>query len=88
MRKFIIEEILSFINSFDNRKPGKSGRKLTAFALMLCVAWLHYKYVTNETASTFLLYDLCGIFLLLGIVTAQNIINLKNGGSDEAKTNS
>jgi len=73
-------KILNYIfASFDNSKEGASARKLTAFALMFCVAYLHYKFVDLATAVSFLIVDLCGVFLLLGIITAEQVIKLKNG---------
>jgi hypothetical protein len=74
-------------NSFFNNKEGFSARKLTAFSLMVCVAWLHYSHVTDANADTFLMYDLIAIFLLLGVITAQNIIHFKNGNPTETTLN-
>ena len=73
-------------NSFFNNKEGFSARKLSGFALMVCVFYLHYKYVDTTNAFDFLVADLCAIMLLLGIVTAQNIIELKNGKTNEQPT--
>ena len=69
-------------NSFFNSKVGMSARKLTAFALMVCVGFIHLRYVDTGNAFEVLVADLCFIALLLGIVTAQNIIELKNGSHD------
>ena len=70
--------------SFDAQaKGGMSGRKVTAFVLTYCVHWLHTKYATTETATTFLMYDLIGIALLLGIVTVEQLIRAKNGSKGE-----
>lgn len=66
-------------DSFFNSREGFSARKLTAFALMILVTYLHYKYVDIGNSFDFLVADLCAIMLLLGIVTAQNIIEFKNG---------
>jgi hypothetical protein len=74
--KEIINKILS---SFDNSSEGFSARKLTAFSLMVCIAYVHYKYVNESTAIEALITDLCGVLIALGIVTAEQIINLKNG---------
>ncbi len=70
---------INIYNSYFNNRDGFSARKLTAFALTVCVFYLHYKYVDTTNAHDFLVADLCAIMLLLGIVTAQNIIELKNG---------
>ena len=65
--------------SFDNTKDGLSARKLTAFALMLCIGYIHYKFVDSANSMEALIIDLCGVLIALGIVTAEQIINLKNG---------
>ncbi len=71
--------ITNILNSFKNDKDGFSARKLTAFALMGCIMYIHKYYVTAENATEVLIIDLCGVLIALGIVTAQNIIELKNG---------
>lgn len=71
------------INSFDNENAGFSARKLTAFALVLCIYYIHYKYVNESIAIEALIIDLCGVLIALGIVTAEQVIKLKNGGNNE-----
>ena len=71
--------IANILNSFKNDKDGFSARKLTAFALMGCIMYIHKYYVTAENATEVLIIDLCGVLIALGIVTAQNIIELRNG---------
>lgn len=78
MKNGILKAFKWLLSSFDNSTPGASSRKLSAFALMVCVAYLHLKYVTNSNAFDFLVADLCAIFLFLGIVTVQNIIDLRH----------
>src|SRR5690606_2680877 len=77
MKKAIVTLIRWLLSSFDNRTPGASGRKLTACALMVCVFYLHYAYVTPKNAVEFLIADLSTISSMLGIVTAQNIIDFR-----------
>jgi hypothetical protein len=71
--------IIGFLHTFTNNRKGNSARKTTAFALMVCVGWVHYGYLSIETATTILLIDLSFVCLLLGIVTAQNLLELKFG---------
>lgn len=71
--------ITNILNSFKNDKDGFSARKLTAFALMGCIMYIHKYYVTEGNATEVLIIDLCGVLIALGIVTAQNIIELRNG---------
>lgn len=66
--------------SFESGPHGASARKLTAFACILFAGYCH-QFITKETASTFLVIDLSGNLVALGIVTMQQIIRLKNGGS-------
>jgi hypothetical protein len=67
------------LQSFSNSKDGKSARKLTAFALMVCVAYIHYKFVNFENAVEVLLIDLGAVLLLLSVVTVQNLVELRMG---------
>jgi hypothetical protein len=71
------------VNSFDNENAGFSARKLTAFALVLCIYYIHYKYVNESIAIEALIVDLCGVLISLGIITAEQVIKLKNGGNNE-----
>ena len=69
----------NLIGSFDTVKEnGFSARKLSAFALMICVAFVHFKWVNHENVAEVLIIDLCGVLILLGLVTAQNVLDYKN----------
>jgi hypothetical protein len=71
--------INNLIGSFDTVKEnGFSARKLSAFALMVCVAFVHFKWVNHENVAEVLIIDLCGVLILLGLVTAQNVLDYKN----------
>ena len=70
------------INSFDNENSGFSARKLTAFSLMVCVAYIHYKFIDTSTAINAQIVDLCAILVLLGIITIEQVIKLKNGNNN------
>lgn len=76
----IINNILA---SFNNYEKGFSARKLTAFSLMICIAYIHYKFVDTSIAIEALIIDLSGVLISLGIVTAEQVIKLKNGGNNE-----
>jgi hypothetical protein len=75
----------NLIKSFTTEKGGFAARKLTAFALMVCVAYIHFKYVDITIAVEVLIVDLAAVLLCLGLVTASNIIELKNGKNNETK---
>lgn len=71
--------INSILASFENNNNGYSGRKLTAFGLMSLIVFIHYTQLNADNATEFLIIDLCGVFLSLGLVTFGQIIELKNG---------
>ena len=71
--------------SFRNEPGGASARKLTAFAFMLCVAWVHLKWVNHENAIAALIIDVSAALLSLSIVTAENLIRLRHGGKGGAE---
>jgi hypothetical protein len=71
--------------SFSNEPGGASARKLTAFAFMLCVAWVHLKWVNHENAIAALVIDVSAALLSLSIVTAENLIRLRHGGKGGAE---
>lgn len=77
--KKIIENL---INSLNNTDSGFSARKLTAFSLMILIAYVHYKYVDLSNAIEAILIDLGGVLLLLGIITFEQILKFKNGNSN------
>jgi hypothetical protein len=82
--KKLINDILA---SFNNYEQGASARKLTAFALMILIAYSHVKFVDLTNVVEVLIIDLSGVLLCLGLVSFEQIIKLKNGGSADA-TNS
>ena len=75
----------NLIKSFTTEKGGFAARKLTAFALMILIAYSHFKYVDLTNVVEVLIIDLSGVLLCLGLVTASNIIELKNGKNNETK---
>ena len=74
--KMMIKNILA---SFDNHERGFSARKLSAFVLMCCIVYIHYKWVNHDNVAEVLIIDLCGVLLLLGLITFEQIIKFKNG---------
>ncbi len=73
----------NLLKSFNTEKGGFAARKLTAFALMICIAYIHFKFVDITIAVEVLIVDLSGVLLCLGLVTASNIIELKNGPKND-----
>ena len=73
----------NLVKSFTTEKGGFAARKLTAFALMVLIAYCHYKYVDNTNVIETIIIDLSGVLLCLGLVTASNIIELKNGSKKD-----
>lgn len=71
------------IGSFTNVRGDKfSARKLTAFAFVVMIAYVHKFALTADNAHYFLLADMSGALLCLGLVTAANLIEFKNGKQD------
>ena len=77
--------INNLINSLNNTDSGFSARKLTAFALMVLIAYIHYKYVDLSNAIEAILIDLAGVLLLLGIITFEQVIRFKQGSNSAPK---
>ena len=73
-------------DSLENNSKGFSLRKLFALFLMMLIVYLDIRYCAGvmESFNTVLLIHITGVFLLLGIVTVQQIIDFKNG-KDENK---
>jgi len=83
--KPIKDFLLGFLYTFSNDKRGNSARKTTAFALMVCVGWIHWNYINFDNSISALLIDLAFVGLLFGIVHADDIRTIlgKNKKSDE-----
>jgi hypothetical protein len=67
------------LRSFDAGPGGLSARKLTSFSINVVTLYLHFRWVDHENVVEVLIIDACFVSLLLGIVTAEQIIKLKNG---------
>lgn len=77
--------ITNLFASFNNQEGGFSARKLTSFALMILIAYVHYKYVDLSNAIEAILIDLAGVLLLLGIITFEQVIRFKQGSQTTPK---
>lgn len=84
-----------FINSFKVNTAGLSGRKLTAFNIVIQIDLLHLSYYyslykkQSWAAVIFtevLIIDFCAVAILLGLVTFQQITEFKNGISKSTTT--
>lgn len=76
----------NLINSFTTEKGGFAARKLTAFAFMVCIAYVHYSALTIENVEVFLWVDLCGVMLCLGLVTAAHLVEIRTGNKQTNNT--
>ena len=74
-----------FLASFDNANVGASARKLTAFALMICIGYIHLKYIDSTNCIHALIIDLLGVGFMLGLVTFSQLIQFKNGKDNTDK---
>jgi hypothetical protein len=79
------EHLNKILRSFDSGKGGFSARKLTAFSMNAVMIYLHFRWVDHDNIVSVLIVDASFIALLLGIVTAEQIIALRNG--DRSETN-
>lgn len=79
-----MRELLNkILRSFDSGPGGLSARKLTSFSINMVMIYLHLRWVDHENVVEVLIVDCCFVALLLGIVTAEQIIKLKNGAAEE-----
>ena len=75
------------IGSLDNKKnSGFSARKISVLVVMVCVIFIHLSWLKHaflredsEYIIEILTIDSLFVLLLLGIVTMEQITNLKNG---------
>lgn len=74
------------LKSFDNSKDGWSGRKLSAFAGVAVSSYITFKYIEPQYLIEAIMVWLCFSLLCLGIVTIEQIVKLKNGGSSTDTT--
>lgn len=79
--KQILNNLLA---SLDVHTKGFSSRKLTAMWAVLVAAAVTYMLPTEARLHALYSWQLLAL-LCLGIVTVQQIINFKNGNSDESK---
>lgn len=82
----ILNFIKKLIASFDNTKDGFSGRKLSSFAAVCVCVYLSNKYCDRDNLGEILMIWLAFASLCLGLVTMQQVIDLKNSKSTYSKT--
>jgi hypothetical protein len=70
-------------NSLKTDKGGFSFRKIMSGFVILMAIWLHYQFASIETVVSILVVDYTFIALLIGLVTASQIIELKKGEKSE-----
>jgi len=83
--KDLITIITKIIDSFDLTKKGWSARKLTAFAITLCVIAIHIKWIAMGDFSqleTVFLIDYGFIAALFGMTTYSNLSNNKGSSNN------
>lgn len=80
-----MDVLTDLYNSFFNNKAGLSGRRLTAFVLIVMVVTGDvFYFMTAETAFMSVLIDwiivhLCGAGFFLGLLKIDDLIELKSG---------
>ena len=79
MKNFIKNFIKDLVNSLNTQPTGFSARKLTAIVTMMCVIFLHIKYIDKTNVLSALEYDMMFVSLLFGIVTFDQLYKFKSG---------
>ena len=82
MKKFI-NDILA---SFKANKEGYAARKLSAFVAVVTAIVLSFEYTDVTVVTTIVSIWLIFALLLLGIVTFQEVLQLKNGTLSSSST--
>jgi len=82
MKKFI-NDILA---SFKANKEGYAARKLSAFVAVVTAIVLSFEYTDVTVVTSIVSIWLIFALLLLGIVTFQEVLQLKNGTSSSSST--
>jgi len=77
--------ITKLFASLDNTSLGYSGRKLTALFSIIVAAYITYTLPTEAKLHALYAWQILAL-LCLGIVTVEQIIKFKNGGSSEKPT--
>jgi len=71
---FVINALNYLFGALDTKPNSASLRKLVAVWTMILVTIAHSKFVSTTTIDTILMIDYLFIAILLGLVTAENII--------------
>jgi apolipoprotein N-acyltransferase len=86
------ELLIKLQSAFDTHSKGFSARKLTAFAIVLCVfvahiAWIKSAFIKEDFSllEGILIIDYSFIGGLLGLTTYESLKKQGNGNSDEPK---
>jgi len=84
--KFIVDIFSSWINSFNNDKGGFSARKEAAFGAWVISTIVTLKYTTPENLEGVLTLWLLYSLLCLGIITLQQVAELKSGRTEKRES--
>jgi len=69
--------------SFDTSENGSSAKKLTSFAFVAVVFYIHLRFCDYNNAIEFLITDVSVICTLLGVATLDKLQSSKNKGDDQ-----
>lgn len=80
--------VTQWISSFNNSPVGMSARKLSGFwGIVIMASWVTFKYTTPENAVEVLIVWLLFGGFCLGLVTVQQIIDLRTGTPSKKEVN-
>jgi len=88
--KFLFKHIAlifsNWINSFSNEPGGFSARKEASFGGFVISVIITLKFTTTENLESILTLWLLFALLCLGIITMQQVAELKRGSSQKTET--
>jgi hypothetical protein len=80
--KFIITQL---IGSFDTHTKSFSGRKLSAFFILILVGYLH-RYADMTNVIEFVMVDYGAMLVCLGLVTSEKFMSPKKATQESEPT--
>ena len=87
MNPVVINYLKKFIKwlggSFDTSENGSSAKKLTSFAFVVVVFYIHLRFCDYNNAIEFLITDVSVICTLLGVATLDKLQSKKKEGGED-----
>jgi len=84
--RYFFDIFNNWINSFNNDKGGFSARKEAAFGAWLMAIYVTYKWTDKDNLESILTLWLLYSLLCLGIITMQQIAEVRSGKSEKKES--